>query len=353
MRPIDFAVDFGDLPDGRATRLWALSNDQMRVTITDYGARLVSIETPDRNGVRGHVLLGFDNAAAYATAGGSFGAILGRYANRIRGGRFRLDNQEYQLDANDQGNTLHGGTEGFGSKLWHTTQFRGGAAPELALTFSSPDGDQGFPGTLTVNALYRLESNQLKIELSATTDAPTPVNLSAHPYFNLSGLPGTDIQSHEIMIRAARFLPTDAKQIPTGCYQEVADTAFDFRQTQGLAGRLWQDDPQLLIGRGFDHCFILDDQGRSAPNLAASACDPASGRCLEVRTTQPGLQFYAGNSLDGSLVGRFGRSLRQSAGFAFEAQGFPDAPNQPGFPDSILRPGQTYRQEIDYRFFAV
>jgi aldose 1-epimerase len=336
---------FGAVPAGDA-RIFTLKSEQLRVRITNYGARMVAIEAPDRDGRFGHVLLGFDSAEAYAAAGGSFGAILGRAANRIAGGGFRLDGTDYRLEQNDPGGTLHGGPEGFARKLWAPREV---TADRVVLTLTSPDGDQGFPGALTARVVYRLEGDTLLIELGAATDRPTICNLSAHPYFNLSGA-RRDVLDHEIAIAARRFLPTDARQIPTGERRAVAGTPFDFSAPRRLGARIREPDDQLRIGRGYDHCFVLDDGAR----FAASAYDPVSGRRLELTTSQPGLQLYSGNSLDGSVVGRLpdGRrgAFRQSDGFAFEAQNFPDAPNQPKFPSAVLRPGQTYRQEIAYRF---
>ncbi len=344
------AAPFGALPDGRATSVYTLDNRRLRVRITDYGARMVAIEAPDRDGGRSDVLLGLEDAAAYATAGGSFGAVLGRCANRIGGGRFELDGRTYQLATNDRGNTLHGGPVGFGEVLWRVEEAHGGEAPRLALSHVSPDGEQGFPGTLTVRATYDLDGDTLRLVLEASTDKPTVVNLSAHPYFNLAGVERHDILSHEVTIHAAALLPTDQNQIPTGEIQPVARTPFDFRHPLALGARIREADPQLLIGQGYDVCYALDGGGTDQPRLVASARDPVSGRQLEVLTTQPGLQLYSGNQLNGKVVGRGGIAFRQSAGFAFEAQGFPDAPNHPEFPSAVLRPGAAYRQVIAYRF---
>lgn len=335
---------FGTVRAGPAT-LFTLESPQLRVRITDFGARLVAIEAPDRNGAFGPVLLGFDSAEAYDTAGGSFGAILGRYANRIAGGRFTLDGRTYRLPVNDPGGTLHGGPEGFSRRLWRAASFDGAA---LALSLHSPDGDQGFPGTLSARAVYRLDGDTLRIALSATTDSATICNLSSHPYFNLAGVSRHDVLAHRVQIAARRYLATDANQIPTGEMIDVADTAFDFREPRAIGARIREPDPQLLIGRGYDHCFVLDGTGE---RFAAAAHDPHSGRRLELFTTAPGLQFYSGNSLDGSIVGG-GVAFRQSAGFAFEAQKFPDAPNHPEFPATTLHRGEIFSQTIAYRFVA-
>jgi aldose 1-epimerase len=307
---------------------------------------MVSIETPDRDGVFGHVLLGFDNAEAYLEAGGSFGAILGRYANRIAGGRFMLDGTVYQLAVNDPGGTLHGGPQGFATKLWQVKKFDPGAN-ELVLSLVSPDGDQGFPGALRAEVIYRLRDGRLDIFLEATSDRPTVVNLSSHPYFNFAGLKAGDCLGHEIFIDADFMLPTDTKQIPTSELRKVAGTVFDFRTPKALGSEIRNAEEQLMIARGYDHCFVLKGGGP-----AAAVYEPASGRAMRLFTDQPGLQLYSGNSLDGSITGRGRRIFRQSAGFALEAQNFPDAPNQSGFPDCVLRPGEVHRRHIAYEFAA-
>jgi aldose 1-epimerase len=305
---------------------------------------MVSIEAPDRAGAFGHVLLGFDDAEAYLEAGGSFGAILGRYANRIAGGRFVLDGVAYQLAVNDPGGTLHGGPQGFANKLWRVERFDS-AANELVMSLESPDGDQGFPGTLRAEVTYRLRGGRLDILLAATTDQPTVVNLSSHPYFNFTGPAAGDCLGHKISINADCFLPTDQKQIPTGERRAVAAQKFDFRKPKALGAAIYLADAQLMIARGYDHCFVL-----SGGEPAAIVHEPLSGRVMRLFTDQPGLQLYSGNSLNGSIIGRGGKTLRQSAGFALEAQDFPDAPNHARFPSSVLRPGEIYRRSIGYEF---
>ena len=350
MPPLTTVEAFGLLPDGRAASVHVLENERLRVRITDFGARMVAIEVPDRDGRWAHVLLGLEDAAAYASAGGSFGAVLGRCANRIGNARFELDGQVHHLSSNDRGSTLHGGAVGFGQVFWRVEASQGGDTPSMTLSHLSPDGDQGFPGTLHVRAIYRLVADTLWLTLEATTDRPTVVNLSAHPYFNLAGVAHHDVLSHEVAIHADCFLPTDERQIPTGEVRAVVGTPFDFRQPLALGARIRADDPQLLHGRGYDVCFALNGGETDEPRMVASARDLASGRSVAVLTTQPGLQLYSGNSLDGSVVGRGGVAFRQSAGLAFEAQSFPDAPNHPGFPSAVLRPGSRYRQVIGYRF---
>jgi aldose 1-epimerase len=343
------AEPFGDMPDGRHAMLYTLANERLRVRITDFGGRIVSVEAPDRNGKRDHVVLGFESVSAYASAGGSFGALLGRTANRIAGGRFTLDGQLYELARNEGSSTLHGGPVGFDKVFW---QVADSEAARLVLVHVSPDGDQGFPGKLSTRAAYRLDGDTVWLVLEAETTKPTPISLSAHPYFNLAGPESADVLDHEATINAAIFLPTDKAQIPTGELRPVDETPFDFRTPMRLGARIRQPDPQLLFGKGYDHYFILDRSREPTPRLAALVREPRSGRVLEVLTTQPGIQLYTGNNLNGTVAGR-GGTYRQSAGFAFEPQGYPDAPNQPGFASTILRPGTKYRQVIGYRFTAV
>jgi aldose 1-epimerase len=340
---------FGLLADGRTAACFILQNAHLRVRVTDYGARLVSIETPDRHGVWGHVLLGFDNARTYAEAGGSFGAILGRYANRIDRGQFTLDGQHYQLAVNSDGNTLHGGPEGFGLVLWQVKSYQSDAG-ELVLSYASPDGDQGFPGTLSVEAAYSLTANRIQIILKAVVNRATIVNLSSHPYFNLGGAAAGDCLSHEICIAADRFLVTDHRQIPTGEQRTVHGSPFDFQKPKRLAADIRKKNEQILIARGYDHCFVTASEASAHERFVASAYEHRSGRMLKLFTNQPGLQFYSGNSLNGSVAGWEGVIFRQAAGFAFEAQDFPDAPNHLDFPSTVLRPGEVYRRTISYEF---
>jgi aldose 1-epimerase len=343
---------FGHTADGRAATLYTLQNEHLRVQVTDYGARMVTIETRDRTGRQADVLLGFEDVQGYASAGGSFGAVLGRTANRIAGGVFTLDGRTYRLSTNDRGSTLHGGSVGFGDVFWAVMAATAGPTPSLALRHVSPDGDQGFPGECTVHATYRLEADVLWLELQAQTTRPTPVSLSAHPYFNLAGPQSGSILDHRITIGADTFLPTDASQIPTGELRAVAGTPFDFRTPAAIGARIRQPDTQLLHGQGYDHYFVLPGEEHSAARLAARVLEPLSGRMLEVYCTQPGLQFYSGNQLRGSVAGR-GGIYRQSAGFSFEPQGYPDAVHHPHFPSTILRPGQLQTERIGYRFLTV
>lgn len=335
---------FGQV-EGRTARLYTLENDRLKATITDYAGALVSLEAPDRNGRRDHIVLGFDEAAGYVDNRGSFGALLGRTANRIANGRFAIDGSTYELSKNEGENTLHGGADGFGKRFWSVEE---ASAHHLTLALTSADGDQGFPGEVSVEACWRLDGSDLSLVFTAKTTRPTPLSLSAHPYFNLDGPSARDCLDHEAEIYADAFLPTDRAQIPTGEVRATAGTPFDFRRTQRIGRRIREPDEQLRYGRGYDHYFVLTEHRDPAPRLAARVVSPASGRVLEILTTYPGVQFYTGNNLDGSAPGR-GGLYRQSAGFAFEPQGFPNAPNQANFPSTILRPGEAYRHAIVYR----
>lgn len=337
---------FGETPDGQRATLYTLENQNIRARITDYGGRIVSVEVPDRTGRRDHVLLGFDTVADYIDAKGPFGAVLGRNANRIAGGRFSLDGRTYELSKNEGDTTLHGGKVGFDKVFWSLYRCD---ATTLVLKLVSPDGDQGFPGELTAQATYYLTDHALCLTLEAQTTKATPVSLSFHPYFNLAGPSSGAVLDHEFTIAADAFLPTDAKQIPTGEIRRVDKTVFDFRTPVTAAARIRHAEPQLRYGKGYDHYFVLGKVSGGTPRFSARARDPQSGRVLEIYTTQPGTQFYTGNNLNGSVTGR-GGAYRQSDGFAIEPQGFPDAPNQPMFPTTILRPGAISRETIEYRF---
>jgi aldose 1-epimerase len=340
-------VDFGQV-NGHAARLYTIENDHLTARITDYGGILVSLEVPALHGDRDHVLLGFDDASDYAAIRGSFGALLGRNANRIAGGSVTIDGQTFPLSKNENGSTLHGGVVGFGKQFWSIAA----VGPEhVTLSLASPDGDQGFPGQVDVTATYRLAGSALHLIFDAQTTKPTPLSLSAHPYFNLDGLGARDCLDHRIEILAAAFLPTDEKQIPTGEQRSVAGTAFDFTAPLPIGARICAADTQLRYGRGYDHYYILPQESAGELRLAVRARGAKSGHVLEILTTQRGLQFYTGNNLNGSAPGR-GGLYRQSAGFAIEPQGFPNAPNQPGFPTTIFRPGQTYHEEVVYRFLS-
>jgi aldose 1-epimerase len=333
-------VSCGGEPIGLVT----LSNADLRIGLSNYGARMLSIQAPDRDGRFDHVLLGFDDPATILKAG-SFGAVLGRYANRIAGGQFDLDGETFTLPRNDGDTTLHGGPGGFGKRFWSLAD-----RTDKSATFAleSLDGDQGFPGALSVRATYALDGPALRLTLDATTTRATPVNLSAHPYFNLAGQDALDVCDHALHVAATHYLPTDANQIPTGELRSVDGTAFDFRTPVIIGGRIRNPDPQLRYARGYDHCFVLDGAAGSL-RTAARLSHAGSGRTLDIETDLAGLQVYTSNSLDGSLVGH-GGCYRQTSGLALEAQAFPDAPNQPTFPSTILRPGNRFEATIVYRF---
>lgn len=339
-----FDTILGHGPDGDEVGVVRIDNGTCKVALTNFGARMLAIEVPDRHGGIDHVLLGFERADQILKAG-SFGAVLGRFANRIADGRFTLDGHTYQLSVNDPPNTLHGGKHNFPKKFW-TLDDRSASSARWSL--KSPDGDQGFPGALEAHATYTMEDAALRLELEATVDKPCPVNLSAHPYFNLAGKHALDCHDHEVEIFAGRYLPTGPTQIPTGEQAPVEGTPFDFRTPVRIGDRIRGSEPQMMPARGYDHCFVLDGAAGTM-RRAARVTHPGSGRVLEVETDLPGLQVYTSNSLNGSLIGH-GGTYRQTAGLALEAQNFPDAPNQPSFPSTVLRPGETFRGTILYRF---
>jgi len=353
-------TQFGTLPDGRAVHLFTLRNvNGIEVRLIDYGGIVLSIMAPDRVGSFGDITLGYDDLEGYLTETPYFGALVGRYGNRIAGGRFTLDNVEYELATNNGSNHLHGGDVGFDKVLWAATPSESSDGVGVALTYQSPDGEEGYPGTLDVSVDYLLnDDDELVIEYRASTDKPTPVNLTHHTYFNLAG--SGDILGHDLMINADRYTPVDATLIPTGELAEVAGTPFDFAAPTTIGARIGNEDEQLAFGGGYDHNFVLDrpDDGASIRaggeltelRLAARVVEPLSGRVVEVETTEPGLQFYSGNFLDGSIHGKGGQAYEHHSGLCLETQHFPDSPNQPGFPATILRPGQEYHTKTIYRF---
>ena len=327
----------------------------MRVRVLEHGCTIVGVEVPDRHGRLADVALGFSDASEYRRRHPYFGCVVGRFGNRIAGGRFSLDGQTYQLATNNApGGTpchLHGGEVGFDQRFWGVERRPGAGAGELCLHRVSLDGEEGYPGNLVVSVVYRLtDENAHEIEYEAQTDAATPVNLTNHSYFNLCGEgSGENVLGHELTLHASRFLPTDAGQIPTGELRPVAGTPFDFRQPRPLGERLHEADAQLLNAGGYDHNWVLD-AGGGALALAAEVYEPVSGRVMEVLTTEPGVQLYAGNLLDGSCPGKSGRAYVRHGGLCLETQHFPDSPNRPEFPDTILRPGGKYRSKTVYRF---
>ena len=340
---------YGVTEDGKPVVSYTLTNATgMRVRVLTLGCIIASLEVPDRDGKAANIVLGLDSLDGYSHRSPHFGAIAGRYANRIAGGRFAIGGIEYQLETNAPPNTLHGGRHCFDKVVWSAESLDGEA---LVLRYLSADGEAGFPGNLAVEVTYRLGlANELRIDYAATTDKPTVVNLTNHSYFNLAGEGSGDVLSHIVSIAADEFTPTDATQIPTGEIRSVGETPFDFRQPTAIGERLRMADEQLLIARGYDHNWVLRAPAGDALRWAARAVEPRSGRVLDVLTDAPGLQLYTGNSLDGRLFGPSGRAYRQSDGLCFEAQQFPDAPNQPGFPSTVLRPGERYRSTTIFRF---
>jgi aldose 1-epimerase len=316
----------------------------IELRIMTYGATIVSLKTPDRHGRFQNIVLGFDTLAPYLAGVPYFGATVGRYANRIAEGRFTLDGKTYQLPRNDGPNSLHGGLHGFDKRVWTAESHDTPEGPTMRLTYVSADGEEGYPGQLTAHVTYRLgDDDTLSIAFEATTTAPTPVNLANHAYFNLSGDPGRTILDHVLTIDADRFTPVSPTLIPTGELRSVAGTPFDFRTPTAIGSRIEIGDDQLRIGKGYDHNWILNQAKPGALTRAAVLTDPASGRSLELRTTQPGLQFYSGNFLDGKPAGG-GTVFAHRTGLCLETQHFPDSPNHPDFPSTILRPGETYSQ---------
>lgn len=346
---------FGTTPEGVRVDRYTLTNGRgMRVRIITYGGIIQSIEVPDRRGRSANVALGFNNLTDYLERNSPyFGCITGRYANRIANGRFTLDGVTHQLAQNNGQNHLHGGNVGFDKVHWRATEIRERDVVGLALTRVSPAGEESYPGALDTTVTYRLtRDNAIRIDYRATTDAPTIVNLTNHTYFNLAGEGSGDINDHRLMLNAGRYTPVDETLIPTGALDPVAGTPMDFRRPTAIGERIRDGFEQLVIGRGYDHNYVLNRRDTSFRELelAGRVFEPTSGRVLTIRTTEPGIQFYSGNFLDGTLVGTSGRMYRQGDGFALETQHFPDSPNQPAFPSTVLRPGQTYQTSTTYEF---
>jgi len=341
---------FGEV-DGQPVTLYTLDNGSMRVSITNYGGTIVSIEVPDREGNLGDVTLGFDTVAEYVEKSPYFGCITGRYANRIAKGKFTLDGTEYTLATNNEPNHLHGGVKGFDKQVWKASaRAEGEEGVSLILEWTSPDGDEGYPGALDTTVTYTLTpDNGIRIDYDATTDKPTVLNLTNHAYFNLAGHGEGTILDHELMIAADRFTPIDETAIPLGPLATVEGTPFDFREATAIGARVKVEDEQLKNGLGYDHNFVIKDSRDGELQHVATVTDPGSGRVLEVHSTEPGLQFYGGNYLDG-LAGKDGKTYVHRGGFCLEAQTFPDSPNRPDYPSPVLRPGETYEQTTIYRF---
>ncbi|HXF06849.1 MAG TPA: aldose epimerase family protein [Blastocatellia bacterium] len=341
---------FGRTAEGIPVDLFTLTNrNGMEVKITNYGGIVVSVKVPDRNGTLGDVVLGYDTLEGYLKDNRPyFGAIIGRYANRIAKGRFTLDGREYRLAQNDGENHLHGGIKGFDKVVWKASPVRTRQGVGVRLTYRSRDGEEGYPGTVLVTVTYTLtDANELRIDYLARTTKKTILNLTHHSYFNLAGT--GDILEHRLRINADLFTPVDRTLIPTGEIRSVKGTPLDFTRPTPIGARIEQKDEQLLFGHGYDHNWVLNKS--DAPlTLAARVEEPRTGRVLEVYTTEPGLQFYSGNFLDGSITGKANRVYGRRAGFCLEAQHFPDSPNKPHFPSVVLSPGQQYRQTTVYKF---
>jgi aldose 1-epimerase len=343
---------FGKTSDGREVDLYTLSNKGgMEVSITSFGGIIVSLKVPDRNGRSDDVVLGYDSLDGYLTNKAFFGALIGRYGNRIAHGSFTLNGTAYNLPKNDGDNTLHGGSEGFNKRLWTARDVSTPKGQALELAYKSLDGEEGFPGNLSAKVVYTLSSqNELTIAYSATTDKDTVVNLTNHSYFNLAGQGTSDILEHQLMIRGDRITAVDATLIPTGELRPVKGTPFDFTHPAVIGARITQDDPQLKVGKGYDHNWVLSSWSKSTPALAAEAYDPKSGRVLQVLTTEPGVQFYSGNFLDGTITGKGGKVYNHRYGFCLETQHFPDSPNHPAFPSTTLKAGQKYATTTIFKF---
>jgi aldose 1-epimerase len=339
---------------GQAVDRYTLTNGKFRVRILTYGGILQTVETPDRHGRLANITLGFATLEGYVSSGNSpyFGALIGRYANRIANGRFTLDGTTYQLAINNPPNSLHGGTVGFDKRVWSATPVTGRNSVALRLTYVSPNGEENYPGTLTTTVTYTItRDHAIRIDYHATTDKATIVNLTNHAYWNLGGEGTGTIDDHKLQLKASRYTPVNSTLIPTGAIEPVAGTPMDFTRPTAIGARNRSNFEQIVFGRGYDHNWVLDRRG-SGLELAARLRDADSGRRLDIYTTEPGIQFYGGNFLDGTLYGTSGRAYRQGDGLALETQHFPDSPNHPNFPSTVLRPGQVYRTTTIYHFGA-
>ena len=346
--------EYGRMPDGRAVTEYTLDNGRgLRLSAINLGGIVTALRVPDRDGRSANIVLGLPTLADYLKPHPHFGTIVGRFANRIAAGRFTLDGKAHQLGLNDGVNSLHGGAKGFGTRFWDIVSLSAQEAGDdiaIELRDTSADGEEGYPGEVQLTVRYTLSAsaNTWRIDYSALTDKPTVLNLSHHDYFNLAG--SGSVMDHRLMIAASRYCPVDATLIPTGL-ADVASTPFDFRSATRIGERIREDHEQLLLAHGYDHNWVLDRaQGDRGLALAAQLEHEATGRVMEVHTSEPGVQFYSGNFLDGSLMGSAGTSLRQGDGLCLETQHYPDAPHHPAFPSTVLRPGETYRTTTLHRF---
>ena len=343
---------FGKTGDGKQVDLYVLTNKNgVEADVTNFGAAVVSLKVPDRHGKTDDVVLGYDDLDGYLHDKSYFGATVGRYANRIAHGKFTLNGTTYTLAKNDGENHLHGGVQGFNKVVWEAKDVSTADAAALQLNYLSKDGEEGYPGNLSVQVTYTLtNNNELKIDYAATTDKDTVLNLTHHSYFNLAGQGKGDILQHQLLLHASRFTPVDATLIPTGEIRSVKGTPLDFASATAIGSRIAQDDDQLKLGHGYDHNFVLDGGTGGAPVLAAQVYEPSSGRVMEVWTTQPGIQLYSGNFLNDTIRGKSGSTYQRRAAFCLETQHFPDSPNKPNFPSTILKVGGQFKSSTTYKF---
>jgi aldose 1-epimerase len=342
---------FGTTPDGKPADLYTLSNSKgIELRVTNYGGIIVSLRVPDKKGEQADIVLGHEQLKGYFNNPPYFGAIIGRYGNRIAGGKFKLDGVDYSLAKNNGPNSLHGGLKGFNAILWQASTNTDGEGPKITFDYTSKDGEEGYPGNLHVQVTYTLTNqNELIVDYTANTDKATPLNLTQHTYFNLHGEGSSDILEHELMLNADRFTPVDKDLIPTGELRPVKGTPLDFITPTAIGSRISSSFDQITLGRGYDHNFVINRKG-DGPELAARVREPKSGRILEVYTTEPGVQFYSGNFLDGTIAGKHGHVYQQRSGFCLETQHFPDSPNHANFPSTILRPGTTFHSRTIFKF---
>lgn len=340
--------EYGKTADGKTVHEYTLQNKNgLKATLITWGATLTSVETPDKNGKLANITLGFDKLEGYTQRHPYFGSTVGRYGNRIAKGKFKLDGKEYTLATNNGPNHLHGGQKGFDMVLWNAEEVKAADSVGVKFTYQSKDGEEGYPGTLKTTVVYSLtDNNELKIDYTATTDKATVVNLTNHAYWNLGGAGSGDILKHELMLNADKWIPTDDTSIPTGELAPVKGTAMDFTTPHAIGERIAEFKKPPHTTKGYDHCFVLRGQSGKL-ELAAKVKDPASGRTMEIHTTEPGIQLYCGNFLDGSASGN---SYKQHEAFCLETQHYPDSPNQPSFPSTTLKPGDTYRSQTVHRF---
>jgi aldose 1-epimerase len=345
-------ASFGALPTGEAVDVITIGNARgTEVRVATYGGVIQSLRAPDRDGQLDDIVLGYDNLDGYLQNSPYFGAIIGRYGNRIAHGRFTLDGTTYTLATNNGPNHLHGGRRGFDKVVWKCAPFAQNGVSGAVFTHTSPHGDEGYPGTLAVQVAYALnDRDELSIDYRATTDRPTVVNLTQHSYFNLAGAGRGDVLGHDLTLNAVHYTPVDETLIPLGALAPVAYTPFDFRTPARIGARIRDGDVQLARGGGYDHNFVLKPSTGNAPRHAAHVYEPTTGRTLDVHTTEPGVQFYSGNFLDGSISGKGGRPYGPRAGLCLETQHFPNSPNEPRFPSTVLRPGEEYRSRTIFEF---